>query len=58
MVGWGSYSGFRAMVKRAIVAAKKLKPSKKGLTIAQQATLGAGETGTLFTKFVWGKRVK
>ena len=55
MVGWGSYSGFKALVERALKKTKDLSPRGKG-GVAAQATKANGDDGKKFAELVWGIR--
>ena len=53
MVGWGSYSGFKALVERALKSADSF--DRKGrYGVAGNATKANGEDGKKFANFVWG----
>jgi protein-disulfide isomerase len=50
LAGWGSYSGFKGMIDRALEQAKGFQ----GEDAAQVATAAAGAEGQLLVELVWG----
>jgi protein-disulfide isomerase len=56
-VGWGSYTGFRASVKKALGEAKALAArASKGEDISRFATRANSELGQKFEELVWGSK--
>jgi protein-disulfide isomerase len=55
MVGWGSYSGFNSLVKRALKKAEGVSAKGRG-GAAAAATKSTGDDGKKFAELVWGLR--
>mgnify|MGYP002034073619 CR=1 FL=1 len=56
MVGWGSYSGFKALVERAMKQAQTVVGAKGPGGVAAKATKDNGDDGKKFADLVWGIR--
>jgi protein-disulfide isomerase len=56
MVGWGSFSGFEMMVKRALTKARSVAAGTPPEQVAIEATKAQGEDGKKFAELVWGAK--